>query len=443
MLDVSGSMAGNLPLLRAAATQLFPRLLPEDLARVGAFGHDVTISPTFTRNPEELVAALPTTIVPDSPTPLWRAMAEALDALREKEDARKVVLVLSDGKDSGPIGFRQRPGSQADTIDRARAEDVMIYAIGLRSRNMRSMPPGAGRAGMQAMLLADLPDPGLARVAEETGGGYIEIRYGQDLGAAFAGCGRRAPHPVSAGLRAAQTRRQGARDRREGRQIGSETQGTKELRRAERGSRAPVRTKNRLAGLAAICLAMQPALAWAQLVEVAPLGGYRFGGDFFELVTNQPVDLDGAPVFGVVVNFVMLDGLSVEGLFSHQEARVTVPGGAFASPTRWRVTVDQWLAGGLQEFGYGRVRPFLTGLLGLTRYAGEGDNEIRFAVSAGGGVKLWPVRRLGVRLDGRVFATFVELEGRAIACSPGICLVAFDSRVAWQGEFSAGLVFAF
>ena len=37
------------------------------------------------------------------------------------------------------------------------------------------------------MLLADLPDPGLARVAEETGGGYTEIRPGQDLGAAFAG----------------------------------------------------------------------------------------------------------------------------------------------------------------------------------------------------------------------------------------------------------------
>jgi hypothetical protein len=43
-----------------------------------------------------------------------------------------------------------------------------------------------GPGGLQAMLLADLPDPGLARVAEETGGGYIEIRAGQDLGAAFA-----------------------------------------------------------------------------------------------------------------------------------------------------------------------------------------------------------------------------------------------------------------
>jgi len=32
-----------------------------------------------------------------------------------------------------------------------------------------------------------MPDPGLARVAEETGGGYIEIRLGQDLAGAFAG----------------------------------------------------------------------------------------------------------------------------------------------------------------------------------------------------------------------------------------------------------------
>src|SRR5580765_3226501 len=48
MLDVSGSMAGNLPLLRDASAQLFARLGPEDLARVGSFGYDVTISPSFT-----------------------------------------------------------------------------------------------------------------------------------------------------------------------------------------------------------------------------------------------------------------------------------------------------------------------------------------------------------------------------------------------------------
>jgi Ca-activated chloride channel family protein len=187
MLDVSGSMAGNLPLLRAAGTQLFARLLKDDVARVGSFGHEVEISPSFTHDSEQLNAAMPSAIAPDAPTPLWRGIDQAIDAFRDGgEDKRKVILVLSDGKDSGPTSFRQRVVSQADVIDRGRREDVMIYAVGMRSRSTHSMPPGMGAGGLQAMLTADLPDPGLARVAEETGGGYTEIRFGQDLGAAFA-----------------------------------------------------------------------------------------------------------------------------------------------------------------------------------------------------------------------------------------------------------------
>ena len=82
----------------------------------------------------------------------------------------------------------------------------------------------------------------------------------------------------------------------------------------------------------------------------------------------------------------------------------------------------------------------LTGLLGLTRYAAEGDNEIRFVVSAGGGVKLRPTRNVGLRLDGRVFTTFADVDGRAIACSPGACFFAFHADIVWQAEFTAGLI---
>ena len=185
MLDVSGSMEGNLPLLRAASDQLFRRLLPHDAARVGTFGHEVTISPTFTRDAAALGATLPERIAPDAPTPLWRAVDDAISAFDSESEARRVVLVLSDGKDSGPIGFRQRFVSQVEVIERARDGDVMIYAIGMRSRGAASMRPGLGPGGLQAMMTADLPDPGLARVAEETGGGYAEIRFGQDLAAAF------------------------------------------------------------------------------------------------------------------------------------------------------------------------------------------------------------------------------------------------------------------
>jgi Ca-activated chloride channel family protein len=187
MLDISGSMHGNLPLLRAAGQQLFARLRPDDLARVGTFGNEITISPSsFTRDAQELQRALPDSIPVDAPTPLWRALNEAITAFGSERSERSVVLVLSDGKDSGPIGFRQPFVSQAQVIERARDESTMVYAIGMRSRGARPPQPGIGPGGLQAALVADLPDPGLARVAEQTGGGYTEIRFGQDLGAAFA-----------------------------------------------------------------------------------------------------------------------------------------------------------------------------------------------------------------------------------------------------------------
>jgi Ca-activated chloride channel family protein len=186
MLDVSGSMAGNLRLLRAASDQLFTRLGPQDLARVGAFGHDISISEVFTRELSALRGALPQEIAPDAPTPLWRAVDQAFDAFDKTAAERPVVLVLSDGKDSGPISFRHRFISQVDVIERARREGIMVYGIGMRSRSAQPRMPGIGPGGLQAMLTADLPDPGLARVAEETGGGYLEIRLGEDLAGAFA-----------------------------------------------------------------------------------------------------------------------------------------------------------------------------------------------------------------------------------------------------------------
>jgi Ca-activated chloride channel family protein len=179
MLDVSGSMMGNLPLLRASSEQLFVRLREDDLAKVGVFGHKITISPTFTRNPRELAAALPQGIAEDAPTPLWRGIDEAMKAFGDTADARKVVVVLSDGRDSGPM-FRQPYVSQAEVIERARANDVMVYAIGMRGRVFADLSNPLGT------LAADLPDPGLAKVAEESGGGYMEIGPKQDLGAAFA-----------------------------------------------------------------------------------------------------------------------------------------------------------------------------------------------------------------------------------------------------------------
>src|SRR4029453_1060653 len=86
LLDVSGSMEGNLPLLRAASDQLFARLRPDDLVRVGSFGQQITISPRFTHDVAELRRSLPDYIAPDAPTPLWRAFDEAMNAFKGEGD---------------------------------------------------------------------------------------------------------------------------------------------------------------------------------------------------------------------------------------------------------------------------------------------------------------------------------------------------------------------
>ena len=189
-----------------------------------------------------------------------------------------------------------------------------------------------------------------------------------------------------------------------------------------------------------------PMPAPAQTFEVVPLAGYRFNNDLFEAAANRPLDVDGAPVVGGALTVDMGEGLWFEALFTHQQVSATAPAAGSAAPVRLRVSVDQWLAGGTQEFGLGRARPFLSGLLGLTRYGADGDNgdnEVRFTIGTGGGVKLSLQRRIGLRFDSRVFGTFVDFDAQAAACTPGLCLVNVDARVVWQMEFTANVVIVF
>ena len=186
MLDVSGSMSQNLSLLRGASDVLFAKLGPEDVAKVGTFGREITISPTFTRDRVELRAALPTEIPESAPTPLWRAVNQAIGAFEDNENRRRVVLVLSDGHDSG-LMFGAGGGklvTQVDVIDRSREQNVMIYGVGMRSR-IGPSPGAVGPGGLSAMINAGMPDPGLGKVALESGGGYLELRPREELGALF------------------------------------------------------------------------------------------------------------------------------------------------------------------------------------------------------------------------------------------------------------------
>ena len=86
-------------------------------------------------------------------------------------------------------GVRLQPQSAAGQPGRDHRSRPPRKRDDLRHRHAQPEPAadGAGRPRRtQAMVTADFPDPGLAVVAQKSGGGYVEIRFNDDLGAAFA-----------------------------------------------------------------------------------------------------------------------------------------------------------------------------------------------------------------------------------------------------------------
>ena len=167
MLDTSASMTGNLKLLEQAAEQFLMRILPKDKGLVGSFNDKIEFFPsTFTSDRDRLIRAL-RDLDFGNPTRLYDAIAASMDRL-DKIDGRRVVLVFTDGEDTG---------SRADdsaVLDQARREEVMIYAVGLRSDYFNG-----------ARQVRSKPDSGLKKLAEETGGGYFELDKTSDLAPTF------------------------------------------------------------------------------------------------------------------------------------------------------------------------------------------------------------------------------------------------------------------
>jgi Ca-activated chloride channel family protein len=167
MLDFSFSMTTHLDLLKQATEQFILRMLPADKGQVGAFSDKIQFSGEFTNDRDDLVAALKD-LQFGNPTRLYDAIDASIDMLKNVE-GRKIVLVFTDGDDTA-----SRKG-MGDVLDRARASETMIYAIGLESE----FPIGPGR------MQRTRPDRGLRKLADETGGGYFELKKTTELAPTF------------------------------------------------------------------------------------------------------------------------------------------------------------------------------------------------------------------------------------------------------------------
>ena len=168
MIDTSGSMTGNLGFVKDGVEQFLLRLLPDDKAQVGEFSDKIKFHPgEFIDNRDRLIYLLKNDLDFGYPTRLWDAADESLARL-EPMPGRKVLVLFTDGDDtSSKIGVSK-------VMDRARENDIMIYGVGFVSEYFN------GQSKVRSQ-----PDRGLKKLAEDTGGGYFELKRTADLNETF------------------------------------------------------------------------------------------------------------------------------------------------------------------------------------------------------------------------------------------------------------------
>ncbi len=166
MLDMSANtMTGRARLMAAVQYFLFP-IRPPHQAKVGAFNDSIELMEDFTSDRDTLIEAVGK-FRSGNGTRLYDAIAASLDSL-QAVDVRRVILLVSDGADTG---------SRADwrsVLEQARAEDVTIYVVYLESRYFDGV-----------RVVRSQPDRNVRRLAEETGGHYVELNPDDDLDSTF------------------------------------------------------------------------------------------------------------------------------------------------------------------------------------------------------------------------------------------------------------------
>ncbi len=182
--------------------------------------------------------------------------------------------------------------------------------------------------------------------------------------------------------------------------------------------------------------------------EVTPYTAYRFGGSFDEKDGDGRIDFNDSDATGIVFNMMANPNGQYELIYARQRTDADTSG-FFADDPTIAIDVESIQLGGTYLFDGDNMRPFIALTLGVTSFdPGLPDtrSENFFSGSFGGGIQINARKRLGVRLEARVFTTFVDSDS-AIFCSSidgvGSCLIQVDSRTLSQWEARAGLVFRF
>ena len=182
------------------------------------------------------------------------------------------------------------------------------------------------------------------------------------------------------------------------------------------------------------------------LYEITPFAGLRAGGDFELDTPSRKVDVDDSGSLALALNY-RIDEVSQYELFYSRQATSVEP-----DPLLGTVDVDieyLQLGGTVAMSDPHRFVPYLVGGLGATRFnadSAEADDETRFSISLGGGVRVPFSERFSVRVEGRGYLTLVDTDTAFFCRSDeggALCRIRGSGSTFLQFELLAGAAFAF
>jgi len=193
--------------------------------------------------------------------------------------------------------------------------------------------------------------------------------------------------------------------------------------------------------LAVATLAFSPCRA-ERTIELVPVIGIRNGLDLSSSTPGvPPAEADASGTIGFGVNVQIRPDGWFESFLDHQS--LSFAGNAGGSQvTRFDVAVDYLQFGGRYQPSEGRVHPFVSAAIGLTRFGsnpGDVGNSLGLSGSLGGGVQIPISQRTAFHLEVRGYAT-IDDAAFAVACGPG-CVAVFSGSGWYQFGARAGLAF--
>jgi Ca-activated chloride channel family protein len=175
LLDLSGSIGSKLKAMKKAASRFVDSLKENDRIAVAVFTSRFKLVSGFTSDRKHLKDCIDHIKHPGGGTSLYDAEWSTFDLLGEIKDARKAIVVLTDGVDSSFLP-EEEEGSKhtfAELLMRAVEADTTIYPIYFDTEEE------LGRYYSRASYAEARKQ--LKSLAEQTGGAYFMARRIEDL----------------------------------------------------------------------------------------------------------------------------------------------------------------------------------------------------------------------------------------------------------------------